>query len=308
MLDKTKIRAYNSNLSQDSFIENALSKLDNVKQVSASDYNCYYGFLNDLRVKVNGNYLTIDGSFARFYFGSNIQNLTRKEIQETFNLLSETFKINLDFAEVQSFEIAKNFKMEYTPEVYYPYLGNSSYFNRFIQDNSLYYQKANIQKVFYDKMKERTFKKATIPDILNGSNLLRYELRIQKRVKEVFKSNVIVKDLYNETFYIRALNLWYSEYKAIDKLRLSNINTDHLNTTKDLIQLLAIKGLESIGIDETNRLIAEAKALGKLTNNEAFSRMKRTLKDLTNNSKQSINSSLIDELDRKVKQSIEYYR
>jgi len=199
--------------------------------------------------------------------------------------------------------------MSQKPEVYYPYLGESQHFRRYSQPKSLYYKNGNRTKLFYDKLSEAKYRAVRVPEVCNGRHLLRYEIRYSRRLDRQLKEpEVKGRTLSDESFYIRLIDRYISDYRSIHKLPAINFDTDNMSTPKDFWIQLALMKAEEIGQDRLNHMIDEWRARGVFSKSEYYSRLKKELRDKRQRFEASDSSHLIEELDSKVSALKRYYR
>ena len=115
--------------------------------------------------------------------------------------------------------------MDFETEAYYGFLGECQYYNRLPQSKSLYYSNGLRQKVFYNKIAEGKAKGIILPDVWDGQNVLRYEMRFTSRLSKQFnQAEITASSLSDEKFYMAVFDKWLTEYEAINKLHSINFN------------------------------------------------------------------------------------
>lgn len=67
------------------------------------------GRIQNLRVKIISNRVVIIGSLAKYYFGNNLETLTREDARCAIERLSDTMQLDVAQANVYSLEVASNF-------------------------------------------------------------------------------------------------------------------------------------------------------------------------------------------------------
>lgn len=88
------------------------------------------GTLENLRIKKNGNNVSIIGSLPKFYFGDNIQTLSRKDTQYAIEKISDLLKLPIDESKIFRLDIGNNFIMSLPLQNYYTCLGELSRFKK----------------------------------------------------------------------------------------------------------------------------------------------------------------------------------
>lgn len=270
----------------------------------------YYisGKLGNYKISVSDNGISFRGSLAKFYLGDNLQILTRQDTQRAIEQMSEVIELPIKKARINRIDLGFNFITKYPPEAYYQYLGATQYYQRLKQPNSIYYQNNQRQLIFYNKILEATKKGVLIPPIYQNNNVLRYELRLMKGLSKQLKEKVTAQRLYNEEFYIKVLDKWYSNYQAVNKIHIPYLNYEAMKSPKDYIYRLTLIGLSTLGLNQALEEVETLRKLKTFKQAEYYSRLKRDLRKLANNPKHTSNSVHIEELDKKVKRAVKFYR
>ena len=283
--------------------------LENVSEYLRSGQYYVSGSMSNLKVTVSEAGVSIKGSLAKYYLNDNIQTLTRQDTARAIEQLSDELHFTVSDANVSRLDFAQNFIMSQKPEVYYPYLGESQHFRRYSQPKSLYYSNGNRTKLFYDKLSEAKYRAVRVPQVCNGRHLLRYEIRYSRRLDRQLKEpEVKGRTLSDESFYIRLIDRYISDYRSIHKLPAINFDTDNMSTPKDFWIQLALMKADEIGQDRLNDMIDEWRARGVFSKSEYYSRLKKELRDKRQRFEASDSSHLIEELDSKVSALKRYYR
>ena len=149
---------------------------------------------------------------------------------------------------------------------------------------------------------------AQIPEVFQGRNVLRYELRFTSRLKRQFGSEIKALDLYNENFYIEIVNRWQNAYFEIRKLNRFKMDSIKIENVKGLLNQLALIGLEAVGGEQAVLEMLENERESGTLDRFQFKRFKDKLSTLTTNEKYFEPNDCILELDRKVSQAAKYYR
>lgn len=272
--------------------------------------NVITGNLKGFRISVSERGVNLkDGSLCKYYLGDNFQTLGRGDTKQAIEMLSDTLHLPLHKATVTRIDIAQNYIVKHPTSVYFNHLGNCMFNERLVQPDGLYYKNSSGLLVFYDKVKEQKAKGQIIPELYNNRNTLRYEMRHKVRIKNTFKvERVTAEMLYNETFYRNIIDQWHKAYKDIQKINDVSLNFEIMRGKKDLY----LMGLVSL-IDQQGGEIEILKQI-----NEAFKKgnMSRKNKhDLINAIKEAgkatiatIQSDVIQELDKKINESVKNYR
>lgn len=225
--------------------------------------------------------------------------------------ISDILHLPMSKAKVTRLDLAQNFMVKYEPSVYMHHLGDLKHSTRsMIKNSSLYYNQANGLLIFYDKVKEQKAKANRIPELYTNRNVLRYEQRYTRvRNSGFLNKGITDANLYDEQFYIKAIENWKNNYNNIQKINDINLNFEMIKTKKQLqkISILSMVKMQG-GQLKVLEQIKEARKKGEITNKQAY--------DLRNevNNACSIDecivtkSDVIDELDKKVKDAIKFYR
>lgn len=261
------------------------------------------GSLENLLVNVNDFGISIKGSINKYCHGDNFCKLTRQDMQIGVEKLQDALQTSLLDAQLRRIDLAHNFIVKEDVKQYYNLLGDSQYYTRLSQPNSIYYNNGLKTKLFYDKIKEGKYRGLQIPPIWNNKNVLRYELRFMKNIANQFKQEkVLLSDLYDEVFYMRIINSWSDEYFKIKKNKLLTPKISNM-TNKEAQERLLSSLITMFGQNEVNNIVDSWKSHFS-TSKEAqrFKKSLINLKDLTEE------SPLIKELDEKINSIQEYYR
>ncbi len=211
------------------------------------EYN-QYGSLANMRVSVGNSSLTFEGSLSKYVNGNNLERFTRKQTQRAIEKMSDSLALSIHRAKVWRIDLAENFILNRPVREYLSLLGGIRHFKRFPYDHEgLRYKNGVRQMVFYNKVKEYRDKKQSvqIPEVFQGRNVLRYELRFTGRLKQQFGSEIKALDLYNENFYIGIVNRWKNAYSEIRKRSRFKMDSFDFENVKGLLNQLALIGLET---------------------------------------------------------------
>jgi len=285
--------------------------LENITEHCKNDNDeiYYSGSLNNLRISVSERGVSIKGSLAKYYLSDNMQTLRRQDTEQAIQKLSDDLHLPIKEAQVSRVDFAHNFIMNYEPKVYYPYLGESQYFDRFIQPESLYYSNKSRTLLFYDKPVEAKSKDYKIPEVWTAKNVLRYEIRYRRRLHKQFKEpEVKANKLYEEKFYIKLIDRYVSDFKSIHKNAKISLDSENMATVKDFWDQMALMKIKEIGQDGAVDLVEELRAKEVFDKPEYYSRLKKQIRDKSNKFQASDSTPLIEELEGKISALKRYYR
>ena len=274
----------------------------NCKSVETLDSEHKYyvrGKLKNMTVFLNEGSISVSGSLCKYFYGNNIDTLNLTNTREALNQISADLSIDIHKASVSRIDFSTNIITDYTPTIYYPYLGQLSRFERYEQPNSIYYNQQAKRLLFYDKIEEAKNKGMTIPKQHIGDNLLRYELVLNKGISRYLKYNgLYALDLGSEELFKKLLHLWYSYYQQIQK------HSKKLNPMEDkIINPSTFKNemynaLVRKNPDEFYKMVAELKAKKKFKHPEYYSRINAEIRKIQKT--QVVDNELMDELNKKI--------
>ncbi len=259
------------------------------------------GHIDNYRIIVYESGVNLSGSLPKNYLGNNVQSLNPNETALSVQSLSDRLHLPLEQAIVRRFDFADTVVVEHPVEQYLGYLGNSRYYDRLEQPQSVLWKNSKRQKTIYDKGAECKRNKFPIPDDYQNRHLLRYELRYVSDLRKQFNIvEVTPKLLYGEDFWRSVVNQWIEEYKGITKIRKMTFCTTPTSPTEFFDQL-TIAGIESMGgTTAVEDMVNQIRSDGGFSRPEHSSRIKRRLEELMQNPGLTVPSELITELDEKV--------
>ncbi|MDP1725570.1 MAG: hypothetical protein Q8M15_02210 [Bacteroidota bacterium] len=267
------------------------------------------GNLDNYKVTISGQGISLKGSLAKYFLPDNFHTLTRSDSARAFDKMADKLYLPIDQAKVSRIDFAQNFLMDYEPEAYYKYLGECQHYNRLPQAKSLYYSNGLRQKLFYNKIAEGKAKGLSLPDVWDGGNVLRYEIRFTSRLPKQFNlPEVIASTLFDEKFYMGMFDRWQAEYEAINKLHSINFNLSDMNSPKDFWKQINLMAVNMIGQDKIMQEIENLRAKNAFDKPEYYSRLKKEIKELCKTPDITTSSDLVGELDKKIKVAKRYYR
>jgi len=267
------------------------------------------GYLESVKVRVSAQTVkVIDSSFCKWFLGDNFQGLSRGDTRQAIEKLSDLLLLPMDRAAVTRIDVAQNFIMRHEKAVYFDHLGGLQYFNRFQQNNGLYYSNSNKTLLFYEKVHEQTIKGQPIPEMYQGRQVLRYEQRYKRRLLQCFNlPELRASLLYDPVFYSDIVNRWRSEYEKIKKINDIQINYNMVKTKKDqALQAILFYVTQRGGELQVVNEIREAYKKGELTKKQAHD-LRKQVEEACKAKAFTCSSDVIQELDKKVKESARFY-
>lgn len=264
------------------------------------------GNLENLKVTVSDEKLKITGSLCKWFLGNNYKTLTRRDAQQAIEKLSDTFNLPMSSANVTRIDIADNVILKNPIDVYFNHLGLLRYFKRLEEPDGLYYATKKIRLCFYDKIKELKNTGDTVPEIYDGANVMRYEMRLLK------PHGIISANLYEERQYMEFIKLWEKKYNEINKINGSKLNFEDMKTIKDLQRYgLMLVAQQAGGELAFYKQLDEAYKTGRLTKKQKFD-IKRKFKEAFDvvgcDGEPTGDEEIIKELNDKIKRAVKFYR
>lgn len=285
--------------------------LTNLSETYKQDTGQTYltGHAGNLKVTVLEYGVSIVGSLAKFYLGTNLHSLNRSDSRRAFELMADTLHLPIQRATVSRVDIGVNLMTDYKPELYYPYLGQSNKYQRLMQPKSISYQNSMRSKKFYNKIAESKKNRVAIPDVYKGKHLLRYELCYMQRLPKQFNLPFITPGvLTNERFYMEMYDRWFKEYEAIQKVGIAKMDTTKIKTEKDFLDQLLILAIQEKGLDAVLHQIEVLKEQKVYKHSEYYSNLKKKIRKMISSSSHVEMPELLEELNKKVARAKENYR
>ena len=291
-------------------LSKTLQSLTGITEHTRDDGQVYVsGYLNNYKVNISGQGVSLKGSLAKYFLPDNFHTLTRSDSARAFEMMADELYLPIQKAKVNRIDFAQNFLMNFEPEAYYNFLGECQYYNRQPQSKSLYYTNGLRQKLFYNKIAEGKAKGLSLPDVWNGQNVLRYEMRFTSRLPKQFnQTEITASNLSDEKFYMAIFDKWLAEYEAINKLHSINFNLSDMSSPKDFWKQVNLMSINMIGQDKIMQEIENLRHQKAFDKPEYYSRLKKKIKELCKTPEMTSSSDLVAELDKKIKSSKRYYR
>lgn len=267
------------------------------------------GKLKNLNITKKADRLYISGSLTKYYYGNNLANLSRSEIEIALLMIEESLRVSIRQAIIYRLDLALNLQLSESPKNYLNCLGS---LNRFERDtfgkSGLYYRQKEKCLVLYDKSSELKRKKVELP--IDSSNFLRIELRFLKRINKAFgKRQILISDLLRDDFYLKSLNHLDTLFKKIERRKMKKIADDVLSNLepKNLINYLAAEYLREIGLEKAIEYIEQLQRNQAIDRLKAY-RLKAKIKQLNTLPKFTESSPLVIELDTAFNQELDNLR
>jgi hypothetical protein len=276
-------------------------------------YKHYSNTIDNLTVRATANSLFVgDGSLCKFMLGDNIQMLTRKDIQQAIEKLSDILHLPMKLAKVTRLDIGANIPTNTTPEKYMCLFGRYKRAKkRITQDangiiEAIEYITPNTVLAIYNKIRELKAHGGFVPPIYEDANLLRIEQRFMSRVSNAFNDDVNAEKLYSELFYMRMIQKLYQAYKAIYKNNVTNVDVSTVKDVADLKTLALASLIDKYGLTELQANFKQEMLSGKI-NSCQLSRINKALNEASQTPIITSKHDAIVELDNSFRDTIRYY-
>lgn len=310
MYDKIKF-VYPTNQETSNSIENLVQKMENI-QIN-TDFNTgsikyYYGNFEGFKCNIFLGNITITGSLSKYFNPNNIYPLNRATTAQAIEKLSDGLGIDLKEAKVTELEFGTQFVMRKPVEVYLSKLGDMPYLERYqFNRETLYYKSKGKSQpkvlCFYDKGADAKAKGLQLPQGLEGTNLLRYELRYKGRLPKQFNCPVVNgSTLYEKEFYNSLVHRWQENYYSIQKY--NQVKDDYMSEIKTVSD--AFNGFVARLLSQSDKSVVEAyiselKANKVFGDRKSYTRLKDKIVEVANQSNISVTDEDIRELTDEVK-------
>lgn len=183
-----------------------------------------FGRLGALSVTRYPNNVLITGSLPKFLYGNNVARLDRRATAAAIEKLCDDLGADVKTAKVTGLEFGAVFTLSRPIREYYARFGNPPGMLRYIEvpNETIYYRTKGKefakQLAFYDKTKESAATGVEVPPKL--TNLLRYELRLSKRLPQMLQErDITASKLYSNRLYTTIMSKYKESYFAIPKER-----------------------------------------------------------------------------------------
>lgn len=288
-----------------------VDKLKDVREIiiRATGERQFAGNLGNLTVRVKKHSVLVSGSLPKFYFGTNLIDVSREDIKTIINCLSDSLTLKLENAFVYRLDTGINIIVDRSVTEYTQCLGEARYFQKLAYREGGVLYKNSIRSIcFYDKMREMKKHKVAIPEKYVDCNILRYELRYLKRLDKHLKVKpaLTAGTLYEEGFYGQLVRKMRQAYTAIKKYKdcqnLQNLQPQNLKEVQDAFVLAGIPAIG--GMERVTELLRYWKAKCGWSNTK-YHRNKSYFQRVINKKNLTEKNSLIEELNAKIVKVLE---
>lgn len=268
----------------------------------------FVGDLKNLLVCQFKNGISVRGSLSKYYYGDNLRTLTLDHTECAIDKLCLQLDVSFYDAIVYKMEFGTNFILNHPVGNYLILLNEYKKSKKTTFGNeSIYFKSSKKDLVFYNKTKEMNKKKIIIPVEYKDLNnrIMRYEIRLNKRINEQFMKTVKLYHLYDEDFFFQVLTIWKDSYFAISKLKVMKNNLTSYVNYKNYMISLALSNIQGKGLEYILKDIDLNRHFFKST--QEASRTKANIRKLVNKNEYSLENDLIKELDEKVLKVLSIY-
>lgn len=261
-----------------------------------------YGSVSNIMVSQTFGGYYIQGSLPKYLYGNNVCQLTRKDIGTAIESLSDTLHLPIQDADVTGIEVGANICLSKVPSAYIGLLGDMPRMKRVMLGDSLYYRGSGKvfprQYYFYDKKQEVKEKGGVMPHRLETSNMLRYEMRLYRRLaKQLGIQELKATTLQDRAVYRELVNRWLDGYLSINKITdMKGSGYVKGMSVKQVREIFVAQQLAKDGALAIENLITGLKAESFFTDRREYSKLKKSLYDIVGKGKSSVDNALIDEL------------
>lgn len=264
------------------------------------------GNYGNMKIDTYKNGISIVGSLTKFYFGDNVHTLSRLQIKEAIDMLSDSFHLDMQKAKVTRLDIGFNLNVNNRVRKYLLLFGLCA--NLIRSENisngelSIYYRshakRTNRGKelYFYDKALEA--------NLLKSDNLLRYELRFLKRLpQQLGVPEILGKTLLDSNFYTHLVNLWAENYFDIEKKqRIKLENMDSITKPQEAFNALVALLYSQVDPALIEAFLATLKEDKVFADPKYYTRLNQKINKINSNVSLMETNDLINELDIKIRE------
>lgn len=231
MYDKVRFIVYRTHGKDEfSYLSQLLDNPTRLIDEATGEVGCLNGYKRNMRVREYLWGLSIEGSLNKWlHEGSNLFELSLSDAGQAIEDISEALHTDLSQANITGLEVGTNIVLQNTVSRYFKMLGEMP---RRVRDplsrTSLYYNRKGSrnldQFIFYDKIAEAKKDKISIPQSLDGVNLMRVELRYNGSLsKQLGRQYVTGATLLEHSFYADLKSRLIEKYNSIQKIETINI-------------------------------------------------------------------------------------
>lgn len=305
MYDKVKLFYPRTRATPD--ISGYLSKAKEQTDLNTGEV-CTFGSLEGLKVGLYVGGYSIVGSLSKYLYPSNIYPLDRHSTAEAIEKLSDALHLDIGEANVTGLEFGTQFLMRKPVDEYLRKLGDMPKLLRYhFEVGTLYYKHRGKQQpktfCFYDKKADAAAKGVSIPNGFEGANLLKYEMRLNRRLpQQLGVAAVQASTLSESEFYRMLVKKWQTYYFSITKL--NQVKTDvmsEIKTVSDAFNVLVARLISQSDQTQIAAFLEELKNTNVFDDRKCYTRLKNKIIEVANKASVSVSDEDIRELDNEIK-------
>lgn len=223
-----------------------------------------FGWHYTLNTSKQKDFVTLTTSPANNIFGTNFHTPTLSQVMDFLRTESNRLKINLLQCKVNRLDIATNFIMEESPEVYYHYLGSETgwkwypYGKGSRRETSQWSHNMNLTKLFYNKCVWAKDKQKHIPLEYSDSNVLRFEMRWTSNAsisRQLHIDTPLLNSVLVEERFLQLVEAYKQYYKNIPRINNFKIQMDKITTPAELRDAIYTMAVKEMGEERHKDLI-----------------------------------------------------
>jgi len=298
-----------SSLAGKDLIKTVVPLLDSCTEMKINNSRVVVGYLNrKLKVNITNKRVKIqNGDLKNYFFTNPFFDFKRGSFEEAIQKLSDELKLPMHKAKVTRIDIGPTMSMEYDAKSYLPHFGLTKGYKRLDQDNGITYKSRRDVLCIYHKQNQLLELGRKIPIDKKDRNHLRCELRVKNQIETYFKKEKLVgEDLYNEEFYIKALDLWANAVKNINRVSSKLNAIKPTSSKKDLLFNLSSIAVSQMDQMKVYGMVKEWQKMELLKPKQAYD-LRSTLSKIYKQNLEESPSILMNEFDKKIKQVKEKY-
>lgn len=305
MYDKVKLWATRTGDTPDvsKFLDRAKDQIDH-----ETGEVCTFGSLEGLKVSIYTSGISITGSLSKYLHSNNIYPLDRHSTAQAVEKLSDSLHISFNEAKVTGLEFGTQFVMKHQVSDYLSRLGDMPKLLRHHFDvGSLYYKPKGKQQskvfAFYDKKADAVAKDMILPLGFEEANLLKYEMRINRRLpQQLGVPEVTASTLSEKTFYHSMVKRYQENYFAISKLKQIKTDVmDEIKTVSDAFDVFVARLITQSNQTQIAGFLEELKDAKVFDDRNSYFRLKKKIQSIASKADITVSDELIKELDDEIK-------
>lgn len=305
MYDKVKLFYPRTRATPD--ISGYLSKAKEQTDLNTGEV-CTFGSLEGLKVGLYVGGYSIIGSLSKYLYQNNIYPLDRHSTAEAIEKLSDALHLDMGEANVTGLEFGTQFLMRKPVDEYLRKLGDMPKLLRYhFEVGTLYYMHRGKQQpktfCFYDKKADAAAKGIAIPKGFENANLLKYEMRLNRRLpQQLGVAAVQASTLSESEFYRTLVRKWQTYYFSI--IKLHQVKTDvmsEIKTVSDAFNVLVARLISQSDQTQIAAFLEELKNANVFDDRKCYTRLKNKIVEVANKASVSVSDEDIRELDDEIK-------